>query len=227
MKGGPEAYLLFGRDAGGEYARSILSEKDCDRLLASIQSLADEYPEQARHWLDALPKPPPEAVPAQPQNEPDQFADALTRVLFETARDEVDSAAEDLRARYKKANNQADVNEIVTARCESAGDDFARTFTGKYQALSRVMLYVPEDGQQALLEAFRRYHGPKFAAQATKDFRYAWSNRASKNAYSAALSHYLLKNADVRKQVAANVVEDPSDFEKKLKTLLAKKDGRN
>jgi hypothetical protein len=53
---------------------------------------------------------------------------------------------------------------------------------------------------------------------------HALKNKPSRNAYSVALSRYLLADAPLRRQVARVMVED--DLERKLKSMLSQKDGR-
>ena len=61
-------------------------------------------------------------------------------------------------------------------------------------------------------------------AQAAIDVAHALKNKPSRNAYSAALSRYLLDDPPLRRQVARVMVED--DLERKLKSMLSQKDGR-
>jgi hypothetical protein len=92
--------------------------------------------------------------------------------------------------------------------------------------LGDVLSFLPETSQDLLIECLAQNQGSRFASRATVDITHAINNTPSRNAYSAALSRYLLQNAELRRTVAMRRSEDPKDFESKLKSMLNKRSRR-
>ena len=154
-----------------------------------------------------------------------QLSAALEALLFRSRADTVEKKAQELKAAFDGLVVQ-DLDGAIAGNCREAGQRFAGAFAGKYMPLGDVMSFLPESSQDLLIECLAESQGSKFIAGATRDVTYAMNNAPSRNAYSAALSRYLLKDADLRKTVAMRRSEDPKDFESKLKSMLNKRSRR-
>ena len=206
IKGSAEAYVEIADDADGEYARGHLPLADFYRLMP------DRRPAQAAPRKVELPQ-------------RKDLRDELDAVLFNTDREEAEGKAEALRSKYEKAPvAKTALDAMIQTRSATRGEQFAKSFSGKYLALGDVMSFLSDAAQERLLECLRDYQGPKFQKQLAIDIAHAWANKPSRNAYSAALSRYLLEDAPLRKQVARVMVED--DLERKLRAMASQKDGR-
>jgi hypothetical protein len=208
VKGAEEAYLQLADDPDGDYARSVLPRAEFYRLMPN------QRPASAA----------PRAVESKPASS--ALREDLDSVLFESDRDNADRKAESLRLKYEKAPGAAKsaLDAMIETRCDTRGPQFAESFSGKYQALGDVLGFLSNSAQDRLLEVLREYQGSKFQQQAAIDLAHALKNKPSRNAYSSALSRYLLADAPLRRQVARVMVED--DLERKLKSMLSQKDGR-
>jgi hypothetical protein len=208
VKGAEEAYLQLADDPDGDYARSVLPRAEFYRLMPN------QRPASAA----------PRAVEPKPASS--ALREDLESVLFYSDRDNAERKAESLRFKYEKGPGGAKttLDAMIETRCDTRGPQFAESFSGKYQALGDVMGFLSNSSQDRLLEVLREYQGPKFQQQAAIDLAHALKNKPSRNAYSMALSRYLLADAPLRRQVARVMVED--DLERKLKSMLSQKDGR-
>lgn len=181
-------------------------------------------------------EPPPQIAPPRPVEPPpnddnrvDALRDSLEALLFETDRELVEARAEALKNSFEKLNSapaKSALDAMVAARCAADGDQFGAAFSGKYLALGDAFQFLPEPAQDRLLECLESHQGKLFKAQVAIDLGHALKNKTSRNAYSTALSRYVLQHAELRKQVAQRMVEEVRDLERKLKSMLAKKDGR-
>jgi hypothetical protein len=206
VKGSAEAYLELAEDPDGEYARSQLSTEEFYRLMPDRRPAA----------------PAPRKIVIPPRKE---LRDELDAVLFDTDRDTAERKVEALRAKYEKTPvAKAALDAMIQTRCDTNGEQFAEAYSGKYLALGDVMGFLSEAAQQRLLECLRDHQGSKFSEQTAVHVRHALGNRASRNAYTAALGRYLLSDIKLLRQVAKYMDED--SLERKLKSMLSPKDGR-
>src|SRR5262249_28220647 len=140
VKGAAEAYLELSDDPEGGYARSRLPLSDFYRLMPGKR-----------------PAPPPavtfELPPREARATPG-LSEELDAALFETDRDEAERAVEALRLRYEKvaASTKTSLDAMIQTRCDTRGPQFAKSYSGKYQALGDAMSFLSNASQQRLLE---------------------------------------------------------------------------
>lgn len=245
-KGAAEAYLVLGGDPGGVAADKALPLKeDAVRLVNEIRDLSRDYPEESQEWIEALKRSPlrdrlprtpitkstplPFAVKEEPVPPNDELLQSLRQLLFDTAADSVDDRTAELLKRYKKPlrAQTKDFDAMVAQGCEQDCDRFVTSFYNKYSALGDVMSYLSSDAQDRLLACFAASKEANLASFAARDVMYALNNAHSQNAYTRALSRWLLQDRPLRKRIAMELGEFPDDFERKLLRLVAKKDGRS
>jgi hypothetical protein len=209
VKGAEDAYLQIADDPEGEYARSRLPLAEFYRLMPDRRPAAP-----AARKIELPPR--------------KDLRDEVDALLFNTDRDEVERKAETLRLKHEKvpAAAKTALDAMIETRCDTRSEQFARAYSGKYLALGDVMNFLTDSSQHRLLECLREFQGAKFPTQAGLDIAHALKNKISRNAYSAALSRFLLDDTALRKLVAMRMVEDPRDLERKLKSMLSQKDGR-
>ena len=234
-KSAAEAYLVLADDPGGLETKPMLQKDEYARLVEEIRALRKHRPDLVDAWLAPLPKPAepepaivvPERAPRKrerPEETDDrkaQLSAALEALLFRSRADTVEKKSQELKAAFD-GQILEDLDGAIAESCRESGQRFASAFAGKYMPLGDVMSLLPETSQDLLIECLAENQGSKFIAGATRDVTYAINNAPSRNAYSAALSRYLLQNAELRKTVAMRRSEDPKDFESKLKSMLNK-----
>lgn len=228
-----EAYLAMGEDPGGIEARTLLPQKeDFARLVDEIRAMRKNRPELVDAWLAPFPKPAePPAASVVPERMPrrrertDDLGAALESVLFRSRPDSVERRTQELHNTFQNAA-VTDLEAVIVENCRESGSKFAAAFAGKYMPLGDVMGLLSEAAQDRLIECFAENLGGKFAQRAAIDIAYALNNPASRNAYSRALSRYLVNHPDVRKTVAQRRSEESRDLDRKLKSMLAKRKAR-
>ena len=242
-KSAAEAYLVLADDPGGLETKPMLQKEEYSRLVEEIRTLRKHRPDLVDAWLAPLPKPAgePEPVLAVPERAPRkrerpeqtddtegrlaQLSAALEAVLFRSRADTVERKAQELKTAFDGLVSP-DLDGLIAENCRDSGQRFASAFAGKYMPLGDVMTFLPETSQDLLIECLAENQGAKFTSRATVDISHAINNPPSRNAYSAALSRYLLQRAELRKTVAMRRSEDLKDFERKLKSLLNKRSRR-
>ncbi|MGI8746627.1 MAG: hypothetical protein ACR2NN_29440 [Bryobacteraceae bacterium] len=235
-----EAYLAMGEDPGGAEAKALLPQReDFARLVDEVRGMRKHRPELVDAWLAPFPKPAepppiivvPEKVPRRRERteEPDtrsaELRSALQSVLFRSRTDSVERKTADLRANFDGVASP-DLDGMIEENCRESGNRFASAFAGKYLALGDVMSFLPEASQERLIECLAEQLAGKFPSRATLDITHAINNPSSRNAYSQALSRYLLQHPELRKTVAMRRSEETKDLDRRLKSMLAKRKAR-
>ena len=108
---------------------------------------------------------------------------------------------------------------IFISKCPNA-------FLGKYSALGEVMSFLSETSQDRLIDCLAEHEGGKFQSLAARDLTYAINNAGSRNSYSHALARYVLQNPELNKTLAKRRLESPSELDRRLKSMLAKRGRR-
>ncbi len=242
-KSAAEAYLVLADDPGGLETKPMLQKEEYERLVDEIRALRKHRPDLVDAWLAPLPKPafetePVTAVPeraprkrerseAAEENEDRQaqLSAALEAVLFRSRAESIDKKIQELKASFDGLVS-SDLDDAIAGNCRDSGHRFASAFAGKYMPLGDLMSFLPETSQDLLIECLAENQGTKFPSRVTLDITHAINNAPSRNAYSAALSRYLLRDAELRKTVAMRRSEDVKDLESKLKSMLTKRSRR-
>jgi hypothetical protein len=228
--GAAEAYLRLGNDPGGVLARDVLNTQALrTKLVEAVRSLRESYPELAQAWLDAIPKQSePRRVPitrsapvltAEKAPEPvveSELVAMLRELLFSTngwAVEEKSNAFERAVAGLEP-DARSMFDAMVEENCAVHGKRFAGAFLGKYGPLGVVLGGVSEAARAKLIGCLAE--AKDFIGIAERDLRHAYGSPGSRNAYTVALSQYLLNDARLLMKVGDQAPGGPATLKRKL-----------
>lgn len=209
-------------------ARPASNDKHADwerlRKYPEIWALLEPTIQPLRQPVFVIPERPSRRRERAPDGS-SELREALESVLFRSRADSVERDIEKLGATFDGVKS-LELDDLIAENCESSGPHFAAAFSGKYSALGDVMAFLSDNSQDRLMSCLAEHEGRKFQSLAARDITHAINNPQSRNAYSRALTRYLVDHPDLGKTVAIRRGEEPKDFDRRLRSMLAKKGRR-